>query len=176
MDSQVRAQRSRAMVRPNDAEPIPSKLRPDLLEKRAAKQECVEQRDAAQSALDRLSADLEAAERKLSQAQSIVAARASDVMLVEGVRQVAEVRASWRNVWALFDQLFALPTTLPPDRVGMLQALAAQDNRQFAGNFNSAKQRAGQRWRDWRDALCESADAEMPDFDDSDTVKKERVA
>ena len=163
-------------ARTDGPEPIPSKLPPDLLQKRAEKQEAVEQRDAAQTALDQLSADLEAAERKMSQAQGIVTARANDVMVAEGVRQVAEVRAAWRKVWALFDQLSAFPATLPPDCVGMLQALAAQDHRQFPGNRNNGLAEAGQCWRSWRDALCQDADAEMPDFEDGDTVKKERVA
>jgi hypothetical protein len=151
-------------------------LPPDLIEKRREKEDATEQRDAAAAALERLSADLEAAERKLSQAQSIVTARAGDVMVAEGVRQVAEVRTAWKAVWQLFDQLSALPATLPPDCVGMLQALAAQDHRQHAGGANLAVRRAGQRWRSWHSALCDSADAEMPDFDDGDTVKRERVA
>jgi hypothetical protein len=151
--------------------PAPDMRLPDDLAKRRQQRE--DARDvlaAAKAAHDSLAGELAQAETAMRKAEARVSEQAVAVLVEEANAQAAALKATWQTLWATVDALNALaaswlpgPVRLPPDVVATLQLLAGYDHRQFAGNFNTGLKRAGERWRAWHRALCNDADAEMPE-------------
>lgn len=159
--------------------PAPNMSLPvDLVERKAASDEAQAVLAAAKAAHQSLVADVAQAEAATRKAELKVSECAAEVLVVKGVLEAAELKLAWQKLWNTFDELSALAgcwwpgagaprrTPLPAAAVRVLQSTAQYDHRQFAGNFNSGRKRAGERWRAWHAALCHDADAEMPEIVD----------
>jgi hypothetical protein len=146
--------------------PKPSLALPvDLVARERARDEALASVAAAKAAHSSLVGELAEAQAVLSKAESKVSELADQVLIAEIAEQGSALMAIWNNLWAAIDALNGLRSTgvqLPREVVRTLQSFEGMDHRQFPGNRNPQLARAIQYWKDYRNALCESADATQP--------------
>jgi hypothetical protein len=138
---------------------------------------------AAKLAHESLAADLERTEKAHARADQEARAVAAEILVEEGIKVAASLRAAWSTVWRQMDELSALSTTwlphaaglrparLPPDVVGLMQLIASFDHRQFPGGRNAGLAAFGAAWRRWHAALCADAEAQF----DADALDERRA-
>jgi hypothetical protein len=161
--------KSLAMGVPNPESSLPN----GVIARQAMRDAAREQVTTAKATYETLVADLNQARSTLRQAGLNVAVAAFDVLMAEGVKRAADLKATSDEVWRQFDRLSALadcqlhydeasfPIKLPLEIVSVCQTIAALDRREFADGCNDAAVYAGELWCCWFETLLKDPEAEI---------------
>jgi hypothetical protein len=140
-------------------------LPPELLKREQGRDLASSEVAAARDAHSSLVGEFAEAQAALRRAESKVHELAGQVLIAETAEEGLTLMACWHELWDRYDSLRGLSTSgvqLSQQAVFALQSFASMDHRQFAGGRNEQFGRAVEFWKQYRSALCDSADATNP--------------